>query len=130
MADLSLQPDNPVVIARGKTVYEKNCAACHGKNLEGEPDWRSHDKDGYLPAPPHDETGHSWHHSDRKLFDITKYGFGKVGGQDYKTRMPIYRDLLSDGDIIAVLSYIKSRWPARIRKRHDQINAAARRAAD
>jgi hypothetical protein len=27
---------------------------------------------------------------------------------------------------VAVLSYIKSRWPAEIRRRHDEIDAAAR----
>ena len=29
---------------------------------------------------------------------------------------------LSDEDIVAVLSYIKSTWPDRIRARHDEIN--------
>jgi mono/diheme cytochrome c family protein len=40
--------------------------------------------------------------------------------------MPVYRDQLSDEDIVAVLSWIKSRWPAGVRAKHDQINASAR----
>jgi mono/diheme cytochrome c family protein len=36
--------------------------------------------------------------------------------------MPAYKDILSDKKIISVLSYIKSTWPNRIKKIHDQIN--------
>jgi len=40
--------------------------------------------------------------------------------------MPAYADVLSDEEIVAVLSYIKSRWPKQIRKRHDRMNEAAK----
>ena len=36
---------------------------------------------------------------------------------------PGFEGVLSDEDILAVLSWIKSRWPASIRKQHDEINA-------
>ena len=59
-----------------------------------------------LPAPPHDRTGHTWHHSDRQLFDMTKNGTAEtVPG--YETDMPAYKDILSDADIWAVLSFIE-----------------------
>ena len=51
-------------IAQGEDLYREYCAACHGADLEGQPDWRSAGPDGVLPAPPHDETGHTWHHPD------------------------------------------------------------------
>ncbi len=55
---------NPKMVALGRTVYAEHCAECHGKNLEGEPDWRTPKADGTLPAPPHDDSGHTWHHGD------------------------------------------------------------------
>lgn len=120
-----LAPDDGEVVNLGETLYSAQCASCHGKQLEGEPNWRMRDKDGYLPAPPHDETGHTWHHSDAQLIKLTKYGLSGLIGGEYKTRMPAYEGVLSDPEIIAVLSFIKSRWPADIRERHDQLNAAA-----
>ena len=29
-----------VDIAKGQQLYAESCAACHGANLEGQPDWR------------------------------------------------------------------------------------------
>jgi mono/diheme cytochrome c family protein len=115
--------DQPAV-DRGKTLYDDNCASCHGANLEGQADWRRRDSDGYLPAPPHDATGHTWHHPDSQLFAITKHGTQALVGADYKTRMIGFGDSLDDAEILAVLAYIKSTWPDQIIARHNQINAA------
>ena len=122
----SLLPDDQHVVALGETVYRSHCAECHGQNLEGQPNWRSRDAEGYLPAPPHDASGHTWHHADTLLFNITKLGTASIVGPDYKTRMPAYADVLTDEEIIAVLSYIKSRWPKQTRRRHDRLNEAAK----
>jgi mono/diheme cytochrome c family protein len=75
----TMAPTMPVMptavdIAQGKALYAESCASCHGANLEGQPDWRTPGPDGRLPAPPHDETGHTWHHPDRVLFQYTKLG--------------------------------------------------------
>jgi S-disulfanyl-L-cysteine oxidoreductase SoxD len=120
-----LEPDDTRAVARGRTVYLENCASCHGRNLEGQPDWKSPDEEGLLPAPPHDGSGHTWHHPDRVLFDVTKLGVAKAANlKDYKTRMPAFEGILGDDEIIAVLSYIKSTWPEDMRLRHDQLNIA------
>lgn len=120
-ADL-LRPDVAAVTEFGERIYQQHCAVCHGINLEGQPDWRKRHANGRLPAPPHDETGHTWHHPSQQLFDITKYGLAKIAGDDYKTDMVAYDGILRDDEIIAVLSFIKSRWPAEIRERHDQMS--------
>ncbi len=60
-----------------KEIYLKYCASCHGEQLQGQSNWRQRDAEGYLPAPPHDESGHTWHHSDTYLFLMTKYGIEK-----------------------------------------------------
>ena len=126
----ALRPDDAKVLARGKQVYAAQCAACHGPALEGQPQWRERGPNGLLPAPPHDASGHTWHHADEVLFRITKHGVAQaVGLKDYLSAMPIYEGVLSDDEIIAVLSWIKAQWPAPVRQRHDQINAQARPAA-
>ncbi len=116
-------PDNPEMVARGQTVYNENCADCHGKNLEGQPNWRVKTADGVLPAPPHDATGHTWHHADQLLFAITKLGGQASAPAGFVSAMPGFADSLSDDDILATLAYIKSRWPQDIRKRHAVMSA-------
>lgn len=124
---MSLQPDDVQLTTRGATIYATQCASCHGANLEGQPNWRERGPDGMLPAPPHDASGHTWHHSDELLIRITRDGVAAVAGDpNYRTTMPLYRGILSDEDIVAVLSWIKSRWPTDVRVKHDQINARAR----
>ena len=125
-----LKPSDGQVIALGKDIYADNCASCHGEKLEGAPDWKRPDEDGYLPAPPHDESGHTWHHSDDVLFGITKLGVAKFAGlKDHKSNMPAYEGILGDEEIIAVLSFIKSTWSDRIKQIHDQRNLVAQERA-
>jgi len=124
---MTLRPDDSRLTARGASIYAAQCASCHGANLQGQPNWRERGPDGLLPAPPHDASGHTWHHPDAVLIRITRDGVAAVAGDpNYRTAMPVYRDQLSDEDIVAVLSWIKSRWPAGVRAKHDQINASAR----
>ena len=73
-------------------------------------------------APPHDKSGHTWHHPDAQLFDLTKRGPAAVVGGSYESDMPAYAGILSDEDIVAVLSFIKSTWPGKTQRRHDDIN--------
>lgn len=114
------------LVAAGKKIYDANCASCHGARLQGEANWQQRDADGLLPAPPHDATGHTWHHPDEMLFALTKYGPEKMVGDGYKSAMPAFDGILSDQEIAASLSYIKSRWPDEVRVRNDKINEAAR----
>src|SRR6266576_3569509 len=100
-------------VARGKAVYDQHCASCHGAKLEGQPNWRKPLPNGKWPAPPHDPTGHTWHHSDKVLFKVTKYGMQDIV-PDRDTDMPGFKDILSDAAIWAVLSYIESTWPPEI----------------
>lgn len=123
---VSLKPKDKSIIKLGKNVYVKNCASCHGVNLEGEENWKSRKPNGMMPAPPHDETGHTWHHNDNYLFMITKYGVEQILGEKYPNNMPAYKEILSDKEIIAVLSYIKSTWSPKVQKIHDQINTRSK----
>lgn len=96
----------------GHRIYAQQCASCHGANLEGQPDWMRRNVDGRLPAPPHDESGHTWHHADDQLFTITKFGLAAIS-PGYESDMPAFENVLSDVQIVQVLDYIKSSWPDR-----------------
>ncbi|WP_089885517.1 c-type cytochrome [Citreimonas salinaria] len=103
----------------GKSLYAEFCASCHGADLEGQPDWQSPGPDGILPAPPHDETGHTWHHADGLLFQYTKLGGREalaVQGVAFDSGMPGFAGQLSDREIWNILAYIKSTWPERERE--------------
>ena len=126
MADISLKPNDKDLGGLGKLVYNNSCASCHGVNLEGQERWRQPDADGYMPAPPHDESGHTWHHPDEYLFLMTKYGLEEIIGQEYPNNMPAYNNLLSDQEIVAALSYIKSTWSIKVRLQHDKINTMSK----
>ena len=105
-AGISLQHKDRDSVELGKAIYAENCASCHGVVLEGQANWRQRDAEGYLPAPPHDERGHTWHHSDSYLFLMTKYGIEEMIGKSYPNNMPVFEDKLTDDEIIAALSYI------------------------
>ena len=125
----SLRPDDPQVLRVGARIYAQQCAACHGAKGEGQPDWRDRGPDGLLPAPPHDASGHTWHHPDEQLFAITQQGLAQLINQpDYRTAMPVYDGVLSDDEIVAVLSWIKAQWPPEVRQRHDEINVQYRKS--
>lgn len=110
-------------VALGEMVYQQHCASCHGAKLEGQPDWRTRKPDGRLPAPPHDSTGHTWHHPDDQLFRITKDGVKPpLAPEGYQSDMPAFGEALTDDEIWTVLAFIKSQWPAAIRGRQDGIN--------
>lgn len=121
-AGAKLDPDDPEKVALGARLYAEHCASCHGAELEGQPNWRQRLPNGRLPAPPHDASGHTWHHPAEQLFALTKHGPAALVGGGYQSDMPAYEGKLSDAEIWAVLSYLKSRWPAEIRARHDQIS--------
>ncbi len=105
-------------LEQGRAIYQAECASCHGADLEGQPDWQTANADGTYPAPPHDAGGHTWHHGDIMLHDYIKRGGQAVldeMGVAFTSGMPAFGDRLTDGDIEAVLDYIKSTWPDRIR---------------
>jgi mono/diheme cytochrome c family protein len=93
-------------VTQGMVVYARECATCHGANLEGAPDWKESLPDGSFPPPPHDNSGHTWHHPDSLLLAIIADG----GDPAYNSKMPAFRDKLTQQERRAVLEFIKSSW--------------------
>lgn len=76
-------------IKAGKTIFESNCAVCHGKEAEG------------VVGP--NLTDDYWLHggSLKDIFKTVKYGVIEKG-------MTSWKDILSPADILNVSSYVKS----------------------
>ncbi len=124
---LRIDATDAVLVSKGKALYAQQCAACHGANLEGQPNWRERLPSGRMPAPPHDASGHTWHHPDALLFAITRNGLvpGVTAPRGYESDMPAFAGKLSDNDIVAVLAYIKSTWPEKIAAAQREVTAQA-----
>lgn len=133
-AETLADPNDPAQVARGAAIYAEACASCHGSDLEGQAEWRSPGPDGRLPAPPHDATGHTWHHADAVLFDYTKLGgaeaLAKQGVTGVESGMPAFREVLTDREIWDVLAFIKSDWPEEVRAAQAERDALARMGGD
>lgn len=126
-AGFYIDPADTRLVSYGRALYVSHCASCHGQRLEGQPNWRIRREDGRLPAPPHDESGHTWHHPDATLFDITRNGMvpGRTAPEGYASDMPAYAGILTDEEIIAVLAYIKSTWARETQALQQEVNRNA-----
>jgi S-disulfanyl-L-cysteine oxidoreductase SoxD len=99
-----------------------HCASCHGGNIEGQPNWRAR-RTRRVFFRRHLTTRAATPGIIRTDCCSTKLGIAVAANlKDYKTRMPVFGGTLSEEEIIALLSYIKSRWPEDVRRRHDQLN--------
>jgi S-disulfanyl-L-cysteine oxidoreductase SoxD len=113
-----LRPAEAALVTEGKAVYAVSCRACHGANLQGGA------PSGANPVPPPlDATGHAWLHSDADLFEMVKYGLADCGA-DASPTMPPLGSHLDDDTIRAALAYIKSTWPAPIRRVQSTMDSA------
>lgn len=111
-----VQPLDSEEVTRGRAVYESFCAQCHGARGEGGPNWRRQNPDGTYPPPPHDSTGHTWHHGDGFLYRTVREGGAFNETLGFKSAMPAFGDRLGPQDIPAVIAYLKSLWGPRERE--------------
>lgn len=127
--DSFLQWRDPAVTAAGRVLYVAHCAACHGM-----PDGSPVAAASETSAPPHDATGHSWQHPDFALFRLVRDGIAVANCAPVDPeRMPKFKGIVSDRELVAILSYIKSTWPEAVRRDHDEVNmmyAAYNRAVE
>jgi len=121
-ADGGIDPANREQVARGEELYRQHCAACHGAKLEGQPEWRRRLANGRLPAPPHDASGHTWHHPNELLINIVRDGMVPPWAPEgYASDMPAFAGKLTEDDIRAVLAFIQSSWPAEVWAAREQM---------
>ena len=101
---------NPDELSAGLTLYQNNCAVCHGPAAEGlTADWKQRDANGNIPPPPLNGTAHTWHHPLKALFRTVREGNVAIGGT-----MPAWKDKLSDEEVLLIINWITSLWPDEI----------------
>jgi mono/diheme cytochrome c family protein len=103
------------LVAEGQQIYAQRCAGCHGANLQGQPNWKKPLPSGKYPAPPHDDSGHTWHHPDALLKQIIVEGGNGTDGA-IPSDMPAFGSVLNEREVDAALEFIKSRWSAQSRE--------------
>src|SRR5262245_26557113 len=113
-------------VALGQAVYQVHCAICHGRYLEGQVSWQTPMANGRMPAPPHNASGHTWHHTDQMLVGIVKNGLKPYAGENYESDMPAFAGTLNEKQIETVVAYIKSTWPEREREYQTAITRQAK----
>jgi mono/diheme cytochrome c family protein len=124
--DPRADPRDAARVALGAKVYSRECASCHGANLEGQANWKEPLPSGRRPAPPHDDSGHTWHHPDYMLFAIVKNGLVQpYAPPGYESDMPAFGAKLADDEIWAVLAFIKSRWSREVMAYRAEMTANA-----
>lgn len=114
--------DDAGMVMLGKKIYMGHCASCHGRNLQGQPLWQLIDEYVGRRAPAHDETGHTWQHSDEDIFDMVKYGRFPSMPAELVSFMPAFDAVLSDREILSVIAFIKARWPIGLRVSQAMLN--------
>jgi S-disulfanyl-L-cysteine oxidoreductase SoxD len=114
--------DDSTMVMRGKKIYMGYCASCHGRNLQGQPLWQLIDEYVGRRAPAHDETGHTWQHSDEDIFYMIKYGRFPLMPAEIVSSMPAFDAALNDREILSIMAFIKARWPIGLRISQAMLN--------
>lgn len=122
--DVPTDPRELEHFRRGEALYAQHCASCHGVKLEGEPNWQRRRPDGAYAAPPHDGSGHTWHHPDAQLLEIVREGGQARAMPGLRSRMPGFEGVLSDDEIRTILSFIKRHWSAQERAHQAALTRA------
>ena len=114
--------ENAQAVLDGKKLYASHCASCHGRRLQGQLLWQVQDAYYGRRAPAHDQTGHTWQHSDEDLFAMVKTGRFPTTPASVKSYMPAYADNLGDDEVLDVIAYIKATWPLGLRVSQALLN--------
>jgi len=118
-ADHPVMVNDQAQVKLGKNIYQENCAACHGANLQGPENPEDY---GKRKPPRLDANGHGSHHSDQVHFKQIELGSRDRFGKLIDGRMPSFHDVLKDHEIWATISYIKSHWPNNMRMKQMQMS--------
>jgi mono/diheme cytochrome c family protein len=99
-------PDTTAKLRRGRTVFDRNCASCHGWSGQG----YGPDAFALVPAPADLE----WlARTPENRAEPYIYWSIAEGGGSFGSEMPAYKRALSKRDIWAVTAYLRTGMPGR-----------------
>ena len=107
------QPSLGAGTTGGESIFQANCAVCHGADGGGQPNWHVRKDDGTLPPPPLNGDGHTWHHGDGTIYTYVSQGgayYESPHLPSFKSGMPAFGEALSHDEIISVIEYLKGTW--------------------
>lgn len=108
---------DPFVLMEGEGIYKAECAACHGKDMEGQANWQTPGPDGRLPAPPLAGDAPATRRSVEELVAITRLGMvPPYAPEGHVSNHPAFAGRLTERQFQNVVLYIQSRWPAQAGK--------------
>ena len=114
--------DDRALVSLGRHVYAGRCASCHGRSLQGQPLWQLDDDDRGRRAPALDASGRSWFHDDNDLFRVVAFGRPSVPS---RSAMPAFAGLLDEHQMLAVIAFMKARWPTGLRVAQAMLNSGS-----
>ena len=117
-------------VAFGSRVYSRICANCHGTELDGQLGWEKPLRDGTRLAPSHSVDGYTWRYTDENLFEVVKFGGETLKPDGGSSRMPGFSEKLTDGEIWAVIAFIKSTWPTNIQEKQRDKSTVSTKSTD
>lgn len=97
-------PDNAEVIARGRTVFEENCASCHGPQGLGD------GEAGRQLSPPPSNLAALMR---TPMMRSNSYLYWSIaqGGAPFGTAMPAFKDAISADDVWSIIHFLHAGLP-------------------
>ena len=97
-------------LKKGQALYQQNCAQCHDSGASTSDAWKKPNSMGEMPAPPHNQRGHTWRHSDNQLKRMIIKGWRDPFNKSKRLTMPSFKGRLTAQEIDILLGYLKSLW--------------------
>lgn len=94
-------------IDKGETIFQQNCASCHGAKAEGSAGWQQ--ASGEKAAPPLDGSANTRNKSIEQLLEVIRQGSIQIGGS-----MPAFKHALSEREMLQTVAYFQSKWPDKV----------------
>ena len=121
-ADLVPRWYKPAHAEIGRSLFDIHCASCHGVGAVGDPNWRQRDAGGLYRPPPLNGTAHAWHHPLAVLYKQVMRGSTPGVGN-----MPAFKEVLSRGEVLAIIAYFQSLWSDEIYSAWRRMDEAAKK---
>ncbi len=106
----------------GEYAIDHSSFICHGRHRQDQPLWQISDAFAGRRAPALDETGYTWRQPDAAIFQMTIYGRYAGAPRGKVSYRRVFTGILADREILAVIAFVKARWPIGLRVAQAMLN--------